>query len=159
MRISFRLFEKFYKYCLDEDFSWESGIAPELGAWQESEVRFLDEAGQHWLSIGISGRITVYKGYAWDGCSPAIKAFGKVWGTPDGAINPRTGKPYTYHASLLHDALYQFLDDHKMPYTREQIDRIFYRRMIRDSFPHAALYYNAVKYLGGAYRQINRFLQ
>jgi hypothetical protein len=70
-------------------------------------------------------------------------------GTPDGAPNPKTGYPYTYFASCLHDALLQFLDDPRMPYTRAQIDAIFYECLVRDEFPAAWLYYRAVRLYSG----------
>lgn len=143
-----------YKYRLKADYVHESGIEPLFGSWQTPELHFCDEWGKYWLSIHVYGRITVRQDYAWDGCSPKFRLFGKVVGIPDGAINPRTGYPLTYHASLIHDALYQFLDHPRFPYTRAQVDTIFHQMLIKARFPHAGIYYAAVKYLGGIYTRI-----
>lgn len=143
-----------WMYRLKADFCWESGISPDLGAWQVPELHFSDAHGKYWLSIHVSGRITVRAGYAWDGCSPKFRVFGKLWGTPDGEIDPMTGYPRTYHASCLHDALYQFADHPRMPYTLEKMDAIFYQRLLVDGFSRARLYYAAVRWFGGVYRRI-----
>lgn len=143
-----------WKYRLKADFIHDTGVAPEFGAWQTPELLFADEAGIYWLSIHVSGRVTVHSGYAWDGCSPKFRLFGKLWGVSDGSVNPRTGYPYTYDASLVHDAMYQFIDHPNMPYSKATIDLIFYRMLQQAGFRYAWLYYAAVKYLGGVYRKL-----
>lgn len=146
-----------YKYRLKADYVYESGTPPTFGAWQTPELHFADDWGKYWLSIHVSGRITVRRDYSWDGCSPKFRVFGKLLGTPEGEIDPLTGYPATYHASLIHDALYQFMDHPRMPYTKAQADLIFYRILQSDRFGSAHLYYAAVKWLGGAYRWINQW--
>lgn len=60
-----------------------------------------------WLRIA-DGRLSIAAGYAWDGCSPAIKLGPGFWlGTPDGPLG-WDGRPVTWRASLAHDALCQF---------------------------------------------------
>lgn len=66
-------------------------------------------------------------------------------GTPDGHIDHRTMKPYTYYASLVHDVLYQYLDS--VPVSKAQIDRLFLQ-MLGD-FKLRKLYYFCVKHLAG----------
>ena len=143
-----------WKYRLKADFVHESGITPDFCAGQVPDLHFADDWGKYWLSIHVSGRITVRRDYEWDGCSPKIRLFGKLLGTPDGEIDPRTGYPLTYHASLIHDALYQFLDHPRMPYTKAQADLIFYRMLQQAGFRYAGLYYAAVKYFGKFYRSV-----
>ena len=62
-----------------------------------------------WLVI-CDGVLRVSKGYSWDGCTlaPDFKA--------------------TYHASLIHDAMYQF----KQP--RKIADQLFLEQMQKDNF-------------------------
>jgi hypothetical protein len=52
--------------------------------------------------------------------------------------------PYTYHASLVHDALYQYLDT--IPVTKDQVDRLFLK-MLGD-FRLRSIYYFFVKHFG-----------
>ncbi|MFC4445558.1 hypothetical protein [Castellaniella denitrificans] len=64
-----------------------------------------------WLQIHC-GMIRVQVGYAWDGCSPALRVPGtRIWlGVPDGPVMD-DGRPAAWRASLLHDALCQFRRD------------------------------------------------
>ena len=133
-----------WKFRLRDALIYKTGIDPRFDQSQYDTVFFADYRGKLWLSIGIDGTITVEPGYAWDGCSPKWQIGWLQFGTPDGAPNPKTGYPYTYYASCLHDALLQWADEAKMPYTREQIDLIFYEKLRLDAFPAADLYYNAV---------------
>jgi len=102
-----------------------------------------------WLEISKSGRLTVKankNGYAWDGCTPKWSVFNLfVVGTPDGHVDHRTMEPYTYRASLVHDALYQYLDT--VPVTKDKIDRLFLK-MLGD-FKLRKIYYYGVKWFGG----------
>ncbi len=84
-----------WRYRLDVDFH---GDAPELAG-----VSFAND----WLRIEAR-RVFVCTGYAWDGCSPSVRLAGGLWlGTWDG---PRgnDGRPVSWQASLVHDALCQF---------------------------------------------------
>src|SRR5713226_6292632 len=106
-------------FTLPEDFSWDSGFTIP-GAWE-----FRDKTGAVRLILRPSGRITVTRRYAWDGCSPKMCVFDILLGTPDGVVDSTTKQPKTYYASLVHDALYQFLLD-GLPLKRWQADRCFY---------------------------------
>ena len=98
-------------YILKEDYEWDA--SEHLGKTIKFNCR--------WLRVN-EGMITVKKGYAWDGCSPKF-VIADLWiiGTPDG--RKRYGKPVTYRASLVHDALTQFKDE--LPITHQQATAVF----------------------------------
>src|SRR5439155_485471 len=66
-------------FTLPEDFSWDSGFTVP-GEWE-----FRDKTGAVRLILRRSGRITVTRRYAWDGCSPKVCVFDILLGTPDEA--------------------------------------------------------------------------
>ncbi len=126
-----------YKFKIDKDHTYE-----DTGWVLEKEF------DSKWLKISKDGVITVKaneKGYAWDGCTPK-KSFLNllIIGVPDGHIDHRTMKEYTYYASLIHDALYQYLDT--IPITKEEVDLLFLK-MLGD-FKLRHIYYFFVKYFG-----------
>jgi hypothetical protein len=131
-----RLFPWIFK--IQEDFVYRS---IHLGKSFDSE----------WLRLDTDGIVTIKAndgGYAWDGCTPKISILGLfILGTPDGHIDIETGKPLTYHASLVHDAFYQYLEI--IPLSKQEIDRQFYEMLRAQRLPLAWLYYKAVLYLGG----------
>lgn len=102
--------------------------------------------------------------YAWDGCSPKIPFYWlAIIGTPDWWEHRenvqfiRNGRveskevfwPVAHHASLVHDALYQFLN--VAPVRKELADRLFHRMLLESGMPRplAWLYFLAVVH-GGA---------
>lgn len=126
-----------YKFKIMNDYVHESG-------WK------LDTAySSKWLEISTSGQIKIKandSGYAWDGCTPKWSVLNLfIIGVPDGHVDYRTMKPYTYYASLVHDALYQYLDS--VPVSKNKIDLLFLE-MLND-FKLRKIYYYFVKYLGG----------
>lgn len=65
------------------------------------------EFSNRWLEIRHC-RLAIAEGYAWDGCSPAFKLSGGFWAGPwDGPLMA-DGRPATWRASLVHDALCQY---------------------------------------------------
>jgi hypothetical protein len=92
------------------------------------------EFQNEWLSIQ-GGVIRVSAGYAWDGCSPAIPVPGtRLWlGVPDGPLGI-DGRPVSWRASLLHDALCQFRKEIS-GLTKEVATAVFYERMLADDAP------------------------
>src|SRR5439155_971821 len=86
-------------FTLPEDFSWDSGFTVP-GEWE-----FRDKTGAVRLILRRSGRITVTRRYAWDGCSPKVCVFDILLGTPDGVVDSTTKQPKTYYASLVHDTV------------------------------------------------------
>jgi len=99
-----------------------------------------------WLTLGVSGDLTVSSGYAWDGCSPAAKMFGQWLGTPT--------PPSVRAACLVHDALYQFLDQNY--WTRAEADAAFLALMQQAGFRLAPIYYGAVRIFGGLHHLLFR---
>lgn len=136
-------------YVLDEDWEWPSGHDFGAGA------AFEDSTGRRRLELRPGGGICVLKDYAWDGCTPKFALWDIVIGTPDGVPNSITKKPKAYYASLLHDALYQFLDA-GLPLTRAQADRLFLDVLAKHRFAPRWIYYAAVRLLGGLSRQVTK---
>jgi len=128
-------------YRLERSFSWDSGHPiPE-------DMAFRDRRGRVRLVIEHTGRITVLRGYSWNGCSPKLCVFDVLLGTPEGVVSSVTGRPKTYRASLVHDALYQFLRD-GLPISRGDADRFFLRLMAETGFAPRRLYWLAVRLFG-----------
>ncbi len=141
-----------WQFCLEKPFVWQAPIRPRHGAF------FCDQQGTTWLTITVDGTIAIPKTYAWNGCSPNLVIWDwGVFGLPQGIKDKTTGKPKTYFASLVHDALYQFIDDPKMPYSRKEMDKLFLALMKTSDFSLATVYYRAVWLLGGAYLTIKRW--
>jgi hypothetical protein len=113
----------------------------------DKDYVFRDKKGKIRLIIEDDGYLTVMKGYTWNGCSPKICILDILIGTPDGAVYAPTGKPKTYYASMVHDALYQFLDA-KAPITREQADQCFLELMKKSEFILHGIYWLAVRLFG-----------
>jgi hypothetical protein len=128
-------------YKLDENYSWESGLH------FDSDYVYRDAKGKVRLIIEADGKITVTKGYSWNGCSPKLCIFDINIGTPDGVVHKCTGRPKTYYASLVHDALYQFLGVNS-PVTRRQADFCFLRLMKESDFCLRYIYWAAVRLFG-----------
>ena len=100
-----------------------------------------------WLKIEANGDCTITKGYSWDGCSPKVKIFGKIIGTPDG--KSLGDYPITYFASMLHDVLYQ--NKSTLPFSRLEVDQEFKNQLIFVGFEFTNLYYFFVRKFGGLY--------
>jgi len=132
-------------YRLDRTFTWESGLVV------PHDLAFRDKQGVIRLVIETSGRITVMRGYAWNGCSPKFCVLDILIGTPDGVVHAGTGKPKAYYASLVHDALYQFLPV-AAPVTRRDADRCFLRLLAASDFKPRYVYWLAVRVLGWVVR-------
>jgi len=128
-------------YRSDSNFSWDSGFDI------EEDRFFLDETGTVRLIIEEGGRITVTRGYAWNGCSPKVCFFDLLIGTPDGVVHINTERPKTYFASMVHDALYQFLRINS-PVSRRQADKCFLRLMAESEFSLRYIYWIAVRWFG-----------
>jgi hypothetical protein len=113
-----------YKYQLMEPYSVETQIAIDANA----------AAPHGWVKLSKSGRLTLKKGYAWDGPSgPAID-------TPD-----------FLRGSLVHDALYQLMRQRLMATRfRKRADVLLWMMCIEDGMPkvRANYVYHAVRAFG-----------
>ncbi|HSM13360.1 MAG TPA: hypothetical protein VLA66_04775 [Thermoanaerobaculia bacterium] len=136
-------------FRLEANWSWRSPFA------FERDLAFADRTGEVRLILERDGRMTVTADYAWNGCSPKLCFFDLIVGTPDGVVDPDTGRPKAYHASLLHDALYQFLPD-GVPLTRAQADRCFLDLLAERGFRLRRIYWAAVRLFGGMVRVVQR---
>ena len=97
-----------------------------------------------WINIS-DGLLTIKQGYTWDGCSPKRYLFGLfTLGVPDGTL--RFGKPWTYHASLVHDVLCQFRQD--LPLSKQQVTQVFNDQLAELRWPLRRLYVWAVDNFG-----------
>lgn len=128
-------------YRLERNFSWESGLP------FDRDRAYRDGSGTVRLVLERGGRITVMRGYSWNGCSPKVCLFDILVGTPDGVVHTVTGRPKTYFASLVHDALYQFMRV-DAPVRRAEADRCFLRLMAESDFLPRYLYWGAVRIAG-----------
>jgi hypothetical protein len=128
-------------YRLDAKFSWESRLTV------NEDLVFRDEKGKVRMVIEAGGRLTVMRGYAWNGCSPKICFLDILIGTPDGAVYGPTGRQKAYFASMVHDALYQFLNAGS-PITRKQADACFLRLLGESEFVLRHFYWLAVRLFG-----------
>ena len=125
-------------YRLGRAYSW-NGRCP-VG----DDYFFFDRKGKLRLIVEASGSITVLARYAWNGCSPKFCIFDILWGTPDGVVHALTGRPKTYFASMVHDALCQFCK-YGLPYDRRQVDGFFLDLMQESGFKLARVYWLAVR--------------
>ncbi len=142
-----------YKFVLAHNFTY--AIDQEF----PQDVTFYDKSNVPRLHISHDGKITVYKSYAWDGCSPKLSIFDWYYiGIPDGTMKKTTGQPKTYFASLIHDALYQFLDHPNMPLRRKDMDNIFLVLMRHSNFSLRLPYFCAVRLLGGVFHYAMKWI-
>lgn len=128
-------------FTLAQDFTWHSGIPV------SEDLAFKDRAGVVRLILRQPDVVTVTQGYSWDGCTPKVCFLDVNFGTPDGVIDSRTKQPKTYYASLVHDALYQFLLD-GLPLSLAQADACFRRLMAETGFALRTVYWLAVRLVG-----------
>ncbi|MCX8049151.1 MAG: DUF1353 domain-containing protein [Methylohalobius sp.] len=132
-------------YRLEQDYTWNCGRTI------DKDRVFADQDGRVRLVLKINGDLTVLKDYAWDGCTPKFCLFDVLLGVPDGAVHRISGKPKTYYASLVHDALYQFLDV-GLPFSRKDADEFFLALMTETDFALRYIYYLVVRWFGGWFR-------
>ena len=141
-------------FILDKDFVFN--VRRHLPSGFSQGCAFVDRSGKRRLELHPDGDAKVLAGYAWDGCTPKFALWDIVLGIPDGIPNNTTTKPKAYYASLLHDALYQFLDM-ELPMSRADADRVFLELLTRDSFGPRWIYYSAVRIFGGSFRMFTRW--
>ena len=102
-----------------------------------------------WLSI-YGGVLVVPKHYAWDGCTPAWFLPLLGWVSPPQGKKDTQGRPASYFATLVHDALCQFRTDPRLKITQAQVVQLFYDMLIEGGFPkwQAKFYAKMVDWFG-----------
>lgn len=128
-------------YKLDKDYTYQSEYE-----W-DNDMEFLDRDGVLRMRLSRDGQITILKGYCWDGCTPKFCVMDILVGTPEGAVHGQTGKPKTWDASLVHDALCQFRKK-GVPLSRSKIDGIMLDLLREREFSLAYVYYLSVFVFG-----------
>lgn len=125
-----------WRYRLEYEFR---AYAPEL-----SVIEFHNQ----WLFID-RGNVVISRGYAWDGCSPAWRMPGGLWIGPWDGPRGTDGRPVSWHASLVHDALCQFRPD-LVGVSKDATVRIFKRMLVEAGAPGwmCSIYPWAVDYFG-----------
>jgi len=99
------------------------------------------------LKLLSDGHIIVMKDYCWDGCTPKFCFLDVLFGTREGAIVKKIGTPKTWDASLVHDALCQFLPA-DLPLKQSQVDSIMLELLKKRGFALSYFYYGAVRLFG-----------
>ena len=127
--------KKVYKYRLDNIFTFQ---LPEYVPGEEIKLSPL-------INISASGLLTVQPGFLWNGCDWKINIL-DIWiiGTPDGIINPSSGLPLTYYASMVHDILCKYKE--KLPFTKKYRADVFYS--LCTDFKLAKFYHRILKRIG-----------
>lgn len=150
--------EELYFRCGDIEIARTTLKTPRGGPWifklAEDFTLETDCTGitfrSDWFAIAEDGRMTIRKGYAWDGNSVKLDVFDLfIIGTPDGVIDVQTMKPKTWYASLVHDALYQYYGYHGI--LRSEMDKIYLLLARKADFFPAPLYYAVIRLLGWAF--------
>lgn len=127
-----------WRFCLTEDFTICLGTG-----WLGYHEFY--HGGALW-GVLRGDVLTIKKDFAWNGCSPAWRIFGRWVGTP----TPRSAMV----PSLIHDFLYQFLDLECAPWDKRQADHIFYNLMVEYEFCLRGTYHGTVAALGAAFRRL-----
>ena len=125
---------KMWRYKLTDNFTMTSTHLK--GVWFSCEWGEIED-----------GHITIYRGYAWDGCSPAINIGGLWMGVPDGRLNC-DGRPQAFYASLVHDFLCQHRTEINIG--EQKTLNLFKEMLIKGGFSvfRANLYAKAVDLFG-----------
>jgi hypothetical protein len=114
-----------YKYVLAQDY-----VHPQPVSIKNHNVRI-----RRFIDLKPDGRLTVKKGYAWDGAS-----------------GPAIDTPSIMRGSLVHDALYQLMRMKKLDHKkhRKPADKLFRKMCLADrmSTLRAGYVYQSVRWFG-----------
>ena len=93
-----------------------------------------------------TGKLFVYSGYSWDGCTPKWLIMGRRVGVWDGRYR---GEVYQelFEASMIHDVLCQMIrySSCNFGYDQKTIDQIFFYYSKRSGFMFPTFYYWGVR--------------
>ncbi len=117
-----------YRFCLTAD------LAVDLGLGLNGNHVLRD--GETDWAILRGDILTIFEGYAFDGCSPAWQIFGRWFGTP----TPRKAVA----AAAVHDCLRGYLGLDCLHYTRKDTDDVFWNMLKAEGFPMGGVYHGAV---------------
>ena len=95
----------------------------------------LQDSGTTWATLD-GDLLTIHAGYAFDGCSPAVRLFGKWLGTPT--------PPRAVAAAAVHDLLRSYLHLPCITYDLKDTDDIFYNLLHQADFDFEDIYHGAV---------------
>lgn len=118
-----------YKYQLCDTFEQTITITPPFNIHSE------------WIQLSDQGRLTIFKGYAWDGASGP---------TRDVSLVRR--RPTSIRGSLIHDALYQLMREQLLGLEyRSLADHLLYQCCLEDGMlkPRAWVWWQAVRWGAG----------
>jgi hypothetical protein len=103
-------------------------------------ISFRDGGGTEWAQLrpGLPGQsiLEIAELYSWDGCSPKWRCGRFYFGTPD-FEGTRLG-------SGVHDWGYQFSQTEHFPFSKEQVDDMFFDCMKLSGFKLKGIYHGAV---------------
>ncbi len=134
-----------FRYILEEDVHVDLKILRVYGYEDLFRKGYQVDFSNQWLEIH-KGKLLVPRGYAWNGCDPSYRVTNDFWiGTPDGTIR-QDGKPSTYFASCVHDALCQFRES--VPVSKEFTVKLFYSMLRERNFAFSRVYAAAVNLFG-----------
>ena len=151
IRLTNYLFPKVFKWTLDSD-----RMFPEFDRAPKHKKYYVRTKNKRFVAKLDSTGLRVYSGFSWDGCSPKMKFFGHLIGVWDGPKVNGSKIQRAYIPSMLHDVLLQMHGHYlNFPYTREEIDKIFYNKLREHLFPFPRLYYWFVR-LWTKYRRQNK---
>lgn len=123
---------KIWKFTLENDT--KINLKEILGGVANYEFFDVVNGRRELVGIVINGILTIFKGYTWDGCTPKFPFFGCLLGVPD--------YKGTYLASLTHDFLIEYKNQHRL--TRKQMDLVFSFILKEEKFACRWVYSGAV---------------
>ncbi len=99
------------------------------------DINIPESVNTPFIRLGRTGKLTVKKGYSWDGAS-----------------GPTIDSSKTKRASLVHDALYQLMREELLDESwRKYADTVLRELLITDDMwgPRASTWYRMVRWFGG----------
>lgn len=118
-----------------------------------------DDYYNKWGEIVDGDQLTIYAGYAWDGCSGYVAQGDEIDWREGMPVTTKESDPYTQTvtAALKHDFIYQFLKDISLTTSldvRKCADMEFRDTLKHFNFKHYKLYYFGVRVFGRFTRSV-----
>lgn len=128
-----------WRFCLTENFRIN------LGRGWKGVHEFWDNGV--FLARLVDDDLEIFAGFAFNGCSPAWRVFGRWVGTP-------TPKPVII-PSLVHDVLWQWLDSPCIPWDMKASNDLFWDLMNEEQWRLRRTYHGTVALLGKTFRRFS----